>query len=277
MLRCPRSSFAPGDISVRSREDERVRTWKARLAILLGGAVAALGFLAPAPAQATARPFAPDGVLFYPSVLGILPTLQTPHFCSASVVHSSGRDLVITAAHCLYGAGATIEFVPGFRDGQAPYGVWTATRVFVEPAWQSGQSPEADVAFLRIAPLSGRQVEDVVGARALGSPSVGEPVTVSGFPMQSNTPSVCTAPLELTQGYPTVTCAGGMTDGVSGGAWVQKGAVVGVVGGLQQGGCSANLAYSAPFGPSTVQLWQRAQTSWWGDLVLPGFFANSCP
>lgn len=235
-----------------------------------------VGALMPMPAQATARPFAPDGVLFYPSVGGLMPSLNLLHPCSASVVHSVGHDLIATAAHCLYGTGATIEFVPGFRNGQAPYGVWTATQLYVESSWQSGQDPRADVAFLRIAPLAGRHVEDVVGARRLGTPVVGARVTVSGFPLQSNTPSVCVNRLFLTEGYPTVTCAGGMVDGVSGGSWVQNGALVGVVGGLQQGGCSAQIAFSAPFGTTTRQLWQRAQASPSGDVVLPGFFANSC-
>jgi len=216
-------------------------------------------------------------VLFYPSVGGLLPLLQAPHFCSASVVHSAGHDLIATAAHCVYGTGATIEFAPGFHAGQTPYGVWSVSAIYVDAAWQSGQAPSADVAFLRVSPLGGRQIEDVVGSRPLGSPSVGVSVTVSGFPLQSNTASVCTAPLALTQGYPSVACPnGGMVDGVSGGAWVQRGALVGVVGGLQQGGCSANVAYSAPFGASTRQLWQRAEVAGPGDLVLPGFFANSC-
>lgn len=67
-----------------------------------------------------------------------------------------------------------------------------------------------------------------------------------------------------------------MVDGVSGGAWVQRNHVVGVVGGLQQGGCSPNVAYSAPFGGAIRHLWQRAQAGGPGDVVLPGFLANSC-
>ena len=243
--------------------------------MLVGGVVAVVAAL-PVSAGATVRPFAPDGVLFYPSVGGLMPTLNLLHPCSASVVHSAGHDLVATAAHCLYGNGATIEFVPGFHDGKAPYGVWTVTRLYVESAWKSGQAPTADVAFLRIAPSRGRQIEDVVGARPLGSPLVATQVQVSGFPLQSNTPSVCVNRLFLTRGYPTVACAGGMVDGVSGGSWVQNGALVGVVGGLEQGGCSAKIAFSAPFGAASRQLWQRAQAGGPGDVVLPGFFANSC-
>lgn len=252
-----------------------MRAWRASLA---GMAMALLGLVGPAvPAQAASGTFAPDGVLFFPSIAGLMPALDLYHPCSASVVQSSGRDLVVTAAHCLYGTGATIEFVPGFHNGQAPDGVWTVTRLYVSPSWQLSQDPAADVAFLQVAPLNGRQIQDVVGGRALAAPSVGAPVTVSGFPLQSNVASSCTAPLQLTQGYPSVTCpGGGMVDGVSGGAWVQGGHVVGVVGGLQQGGCSPDVAYSAPFDVGTWQLWLRAQAGGPGDLVLPGFLANSC-
>ena len=48
------------------------------------------------------------------------------HYCTASVVDSDTEDLVITAAHCVYGSGyAThLEFVPGYQDGREPYGAW---------------------------------------------------------------------------------------------------------------------------------------------------------
>lgn len=257
-------------------EDGHVRSIRTWAAALLVSTLGLLGATLPTTAQATTQAFAPNGVLFYPSVGGLMPALDLYHPCSASVVHSVGHDLVATAAHCLYGSGATIEFVPGFRDGKAPYGVWRVSRLYVESAWKSGQSPKADVAFLRIAPLHGRQIEDVVEARAPGTPIVGARVTVSGFPLMSNTASVCTATLQLTLGYPTVRCAGGMVDGVSGGPWVQSGRLVGVVGGLQQGGCSAQIAYSAPFGTASRQLWLRAEAGGPGDFVAPGFFANSC-
>ena len=260
----------------RSREDEWVRSIRVWSASLAGVVLAVLGGVLPVPAQATTQPFAPDGVLFYPSVGGLMPALDLFHPCSASVVHSVGDDLVATAAHCVYGSGPTIEFVPGFHDGKAPYGVWSATRLYVESSWKAGQNPNADVAFLRIAPLRGREIEDVVGARPLGTPIVGAPVTVSGYPLQAGVPNVCSGTLSLSLGYPTVRCAGGMVDGVSGGAWVQSGALVGVVGGLEQGGCSPQIAYSAPFGTASRQLWQRAQAGGPGDFVLPGFFANSC-
>lgn len=251
-----------------------MRRLRVGIATLIGAVVCAF---VPSSADAASTAYAPDGVLFYPSVGGLLPALQAPHFCSASVVHSAGRDLVITAAHCVFGVGIGIEFVPGFHDGQAPYGVWSVTGIYVDPGWQSSQSAARDVAVLSVAPLNGRRVEDVVGGRTLAMPVVGATTTVRGYPLSAGAPTVCTTQLSLTAGYPTATCpAGGMTDGVSGGAFAQGNAVVGVVGGLQQGGCAATVAYSSPFGAWTSQLFNRAQAGGAGDLVLPGFLANSC-
>lgn len=248
-----------------------------RLRLLIAGLLAGIVCAVAPPVDASTTAYAPDGALFYPSVLGLLPALNGPHVCSASVIHSGGRDLVITAAHCVFGTGLGIEFVPGFHDGQAPYGVWSVTRIYVDPGWQSGQDPKRDVAVLMIAPLNGRQIESVVGARPLGSPVVGVSTTVRGYPMTAGVPTVCTGRLSLTSGYPTVSCpSGGMTDGVSGGAFAQRGAVVGVIGGLQQGGCTATVDYSSPFGTWTSRLLNRAQAAGASDLVLPGFLANAC-
>ena len=58
------------------------------------------------------------GVLFYTAG-------GKGHFCTASVVDSTARDLALTAAHCVYwkGFAANIEYVPGYHDGKRPYGV----------------------------------------------------------------------------------------------------------------------------------------------------------
>jgi hypothetical protein len=52
------------------------------------------------------------------------------HFCTASVVTSPGKNLLITAAHCINGGKGSgykkdIVFIPDYRDGEEPYGVWT--------------------------------------------------------------------------------------------------------------------------------------------------------
>ena len=62
------------------------------------------------------------------------------HFCTASVVASPGKDLLITAAHCINGGKGSgykkdIVFIPAYRDGDAPFGVWTPQRLLVGPQW----------------------------------------------------------------------------------------------------------------------------------------------
>jgi hypothetical protein len=246
-------------------------------------AAAAVAFLTVATPAAAAVPAAHEvvsirtvGPLFFPSVAGALPALHGPHFCSAGVVHSRGHDLVITAAHCVYGPGLTIEFAPGFHDGIAPYGVWEVRRIYLEPGWRTSRDPHDDVALLQLAPHAGREIEDVVGAHSLASPSVGAYVTVDGYPAGSGgRPITCANELYATQGYPSFDCSG-YVGGVSGGPWVQGSHVVGVTGGLEQGGCTDSTSYSAPFGAGTLALLRRAEAGGPGDLAPVAFLANAC-
>src|ERR1700712_4975124 len=82
----------------------------------------------PASADPAAPPGTPTAVSFngVPAVGVIFDDgLTNPHSCSASVVQSPGRNLVLTAAHCISGSGAGLQFAPGYVDGKTPYGVWT--------------------------------------------------------------------------------------------------------------------------------------------------------
>ena len=210
------------------------------------------------------------GPLFFPSVLGLGPALGLPHYCSASVVHSASADLVLTAAHCVYGIGTGTEFAPGFHDGTSPFGVWSVVQAYVDPRWSAYADPHYDVAVLRVAPRDGRRLESVVPGNPLGAaPATGTYVTVDGYGAGSGgRPLTCTAPVYYTGGFPSFDC-GGLVDGVSGGPWLDNGTVVGVVGGLHQGGCTADTSYSAPFGPAVDALVARAAAGGRSDLVLP--------
>ncbi len=146
----------------------------AALLALLGAVPAAAAPAAPPPTAQTVTSIPTVGPLFVPSVVGLGPVLGLPHFCSASVVHSATRDLVLTAAHCVFGTGLGFEFAPGYHDGISPYGVWTVERVYVDPAWTATQDPQHDVAVLEVAPRSGRRIEDRTGAATLApAPAAG--------------------------------------------------------------------------------------------------------
>lgn len=249
--------------------------------VLLAAALAAVALGAPpasgrVPAAQEVTSIRTVGPLFFPSVAGALPALRGPHFCTASVVHSPAHDLVVTAAHCVYGPGLTIEFAPGFHDNVAPYGVWEVRRVYVDAAWHATRDPHHDVAFLQLAPRAGRAVEDVVGANDLGVPALGANVTVDGYPAGSGgRPITCANELYATQGYPSFDCTGYVA-GVSGGPWLIGPYVVGVTGGLEQGGCGDTTSYSAPFDVDTIALLHRAEAGGPGDVAPLAFFANSC-
>ncbi|MBW8801696.1 MAG: trypsin-like serine protease, partial [Streptomyces sp.] len=196
--------------------------------------------------------------------------LGLPHYCTASVVHSPSRDLVLTAAHCVYGTGLGIEFAPGFDDGATPYGTWTVTRAYVDRRWSTTHDTAHDVALLRVAPRAGHRIEDVTGGVPLGAaPAAGRTVTVDGYLAGTGgRPISCTADVYYTGVYPSFDC-GGFADGVSGGPWLAGGRLVGATGGLHQGGCTADTSYSAPFGPDTAALLARAAAGGAGDVVLP--------
>lgn len=270
------SSLIMNDRSMR----RRVRIAALSALLLAGGAAPASPFPAAAAAPRAitppvARPVTSIptvGPLFFPSLLGLGPTLGLPHYCSASVVHSAGHDLVLTAAHCVYGTGLATEFAPGFHDGVSPYGVWAVRRAYVDPAWRTSQDPQHDFAILQVAPQGGHRVEDVTGANRLGAaPAGGRTVTVDGYVAGSGgRPITCTNRVYYTAGYPSFDCDG-YAGGVSGGPWLAGSTVVGVVGGLHQGGCTPSISYSSAFGADVAALLARAEAGDGGDVApIPG-------
>ena len=246
----------------------------------LAGLVAACGAPATAPARPTATalvaaPFGgvPEvGAVFAGSVSAI-------HFCTGAVVDSPGRNVVVTAAHCVAGAGTSLLFAPMFHDGVAPFGSWRVRAAYDDPRWADAQDPRRDVVVLALAPQvrHGRrvEVEELTGGYRLGgAPPVGRPVTVIGYPLgTSGRPVRCTADVTDTGGYPTFACDG-FVAGTSGGPWVVPGArgpgpgrLEGLVGGLHQGGCTPSISYSPPFGPWVADLVGRAGDGGSGDTV----------
>jgi hypothetical protein len=59
-------------------------------------------------------------------------------------------------------------FIPRYRDGRAPYGIWPPARIVVAPQWMSSSDPELDVGFVVLKPYDGKNIEGVLGANQLG-------------------------------------------------------------------------------------------------------------
>ncbi|UFR03269.1 serine protease [Streptomyces sp. Go40/10] len=184
------------------------------------------------------------------------------HFCTASVVHSPRGDLIVTAAHCVDGADdGGLVFVPGYRDGRAPYGVWKVTRRFLPDGWAKGQDEDSDVAFATVSERDGRRLEDVVGAGrfATGVATGATAVTVTGYPDSRETPITCTnRPAAHSRTQQRIDCPE-FTGGTSGSPWVNgDGQVVGILGGHEQGGATADTSYSVVLADEAAELYRDA-------------------
>lgn len=194
---------------------------------------------------------------------------DTLHICTGSVVHSSTGDLILTAAHCL-AEGLTATFVPGFADVAAPTNVWTIDAVYLDPLWVNYKDPQVDYAFARVSRPGGGSIEAQVGsALTLGTaPAPGDQVSINGYAAGvGGTPIGCQTGTEITaNGFPSFRCAG-LVDGTSGAPWIAGSAVTGVTGGLQGGGCTPWVSYSAPFDERTAALLARAEAGGPGEAA----------
>jgi len=200
------------------------------------------------------------GALFSGSVTG-------SHYCTASVVDSPAGDIIVAAAHCLTaGPDSSNVFVPAYRDGSAPYGVWHLEDVIESSAWTNDQDPDDDVAFAVVSPLNGRSLESVVGSYTLDTDGVSSTqVQLTGYPEDSNEPISCSGD---SSGYSAtqleVYCTN-YTSGTSGSGWIADydpttgtGSLVGVIGGYEAGGDTPDVSYSPLFGSDVRALYDQA-------------------
>ncbi|MEV7416244.1 trypsin-like serine protease [Streptomyces sp. NPDC089919] len=234
------------------------------------------GAASPAPAAATSAPTAPAAGSAPPAagasktggagaVSGVLFTGSDPggHFCSATVVHSPGRSLIVTAGHCLATGGGlvpdqSVRFAPGYADGKTPYGTWKIEQVWQDERWSDGADDDYDLSFARVAPdPQGRRLEDVTGAAVLDtSGRTGEKVTVTGYPTGRTAPRTCTAvSVKVSDTIQQFDCADFPT-GTSGGGWIaaKDGRLVGVL----TGGDTDAQSTSTVLGMYALALYQRA-------------------
>jgi len=199
------------------------------------------------------------------------------HYCTGSVVNSPQGDVIVTAAHCVYdsaGVYTDIAFVPGYHDGQDPYGVWIPSAVVVAPQWASGSDPDYDIAFVIVHEEGSKaRIQDVVGGDQLGlGPGYGGLTQVVGYPEDTEQPITCTnytkqfADSTLSAPELEFDCAD-FPGGTSGGPFLQDvdantglGTVVGVVGGYEAGGDTADVSYSSYFGAWVGSLFGQAES-----------------
>ncbi|MFG2194184.1 trypsin-like serine peptidase [Streptomyces sp. NPDC048639] len=90
--------------------------------------------------------------------------------CSGNAVTSTNGSTVLTAGHCVKLQGAwhtNWVFVPGYHDGQAPYGRWAAAKTLSTPQWTATEDINYDVGAAVVSPLEGKKLNDVVGGQGV--------------------------------------------------------------------------------------------------------------
>ncbi|MFF5447799.1 trypsin-like serine peptidase [Streptomyces sp. NPDC012888] len=202
------------------------------------------------------------------------------YFCTAGAVASPGRDLVLTAAHCLRGTDPKqIAFVPQYTAARPrPHGTFPVRRIFVDPRYRSRgpvRGAPLDVAFVQVGPRAdGKLLQDVVGANRLvtGAGYAHPAVRLIGHPARAARPRQC---VNRTTRFTSTDKAGpgsflriactGYPGGTSGGPFLRRydprtrtGEVIGVIGGYQEGGDSPDTSYSPYFGADVRALYARA-------------------
>jgi hypothetical protein len=85
--------------------------------------------------------------------------MSIDHGCTASVLDSPAGDLILTAAHCVAGTAAGLLFAPGYRNGAAPYGIWTVASAYADAFWTDGEDAGYDYAILPVADRTGSGVD----------------------------------------------------------------------------------------------------------------------
>jgi trypsin len=227
---------------------------------------------APAPTRTAATPVPPD-----PKVGALFLGGGDLHTCTGAVLDSKDGDLILTAAHCV-AQDVDTTFVAGFADTADPADIWHVNAVYLDPRWVQNQDPVADFAILRVTRDGGGTVEAAAGSGlTIGTaPKPGTEVTVTGYGLGvGGGPIGCTGATEAApEGFPSLPC-GGLINGTSGSPWTVASTVIGLVGGLDGGGCDENVSYTPPFDDKLVELMTRAEDGGPADAA-PAVFDDDC-
>lgn len=109
------------------------------------------------------QPLSTNGKVFFTD-----PLTGYNYVCSGTAVNSANRSVVWSAGHCLYDGGYFTNwvFVPAYRDGEAPFGVWPALELRVPLQWSATYNLRYDFGAAVVSPdASGTRLVDLVGGR----------------------------------------------------------------------------------------------------------------
>lgn len=164
--------------------------------------------------------------------------------CSGTAVHSGNQSVVFTAAHCINDGGRRGRwfkgrwvFVPGYRYGQRPFGVFPARWIDTTKQWRRSGSENFDVG----AAVVGRNERGETLGEAVGGDGIAwnlkarQTFDVHGYPVEEpfdgETQRICRGlpflghdpDSFLFPGPLNLAVACGVTGGASGGGWTING------------------------------------------------------
>jgi hypothetical protein len=171
----------------------------------------------------TSAPATTSGKVFFVGSDGL------NYVCSGSTVNSGGKNVVFTAGHCVARFGQWFNsqpwiYVPGYSNGNAPHGQWTARQLWTRVAWLNDDNRAEDIgAAVMNTNASGQRIVDVVGGQGIewNYPleqyqfQFGYP---AGSPFDGEVLKYCTGNSFNDGGFNGISC--NMTEGASGGAWI---------------------------------------------------------
>lgn len=198
--------------------------------------------------------------------------------CSGTAVRSRNESVVFTAAHCLHFGGRGGRwflddgvFVPGYRYGQRPFGVFPVRWIDTAKQWRSNGSRNFDVGALVVGRNQrGQSLTDAVGGAGIAwNLKADQTFNVHGYPasepFDGETQRLCAGrrflghdvgsfvspgPLNL-----AVTCS--VTGGASGGGWMIAGNKLNSVSNYTYFDESSPV-YGSYFGKEVARLYGRA-------------------
>lgn len=167
--------------------------------------------------------------------------------CSGTSVNAPNFSVVVTAAHCIHTGGRRGRwldfrwvFVPGYRYGQRPFGVFPAKWIDTTRRWRTTGSENYDVGAAVVSPnAKGALLAKTVGGTGIAWGLEARQVfDIHGYPAEEpfdgETQHVCTqtpflghdARSFLSPGPLNLAAACDVTGGASGGGWTIRGEIL---------------------------------------------------
>lgn len=170
--------------------------------------------------------YAAHGMVFGSSPTGLFS-------CSGTAIASDNKSVVWTAGHCLElndQPSENVVFIPGYQEGDEPFGRFPATLQVTPAAWQQREAPEFDFGAFTVGTNgSGQLLGDVVAPRGIAfNQQPTEQLQSFGYPGAPATKfdgehlQSCRSQgsARILEGVVAMGCD--MQEGSSGGGWVMR-------------------------------------------------------